>query len=396
MVNNFIKPRYDQCGFASLPQRIGDWLTGPDKYDAVVLFLIDGFGWRFVEKYQDTPFIKQIAHQGQIEKLISQFPSTTASHLTTLHTGRPVGEHGLFEWIYYEPSLGKVIAPLLFSFSGTSERDTLKSAGVKPRNLYPGKTLYTAFKKKGISATILQHREYTPSTYSNAMFRGALVRSYRDLPEGLVNLSQMLEKTNPQAYYVLYYDKIDGVSHDYGPESPQTEAEIQVFLTMMEQIFQKQMLLNGRRILCLLTADHGQVETDPQMSVYLNRDPRFAGILKYMKTDQEGKPIVPAGSARDFFLYIQDGMVDEAQYFLSKRLEGQAEVWKVANLISEGYFGPIISAKLPGRTGDLVILPYQGEAVWWYEKDKFEQRFRGHHGGLTPAEMEIPLLSWVL
>ena len=396
MVNNFIKPHYDLRGFASLPQRIGDWLTGPDKYDAVVLFLIDGFGWRFVEKYQDTPFIKQIAHQGQIEKLISQFPSTTASHLTTLHTGIPVGEHGLFEWIYYEPSLGKVIAPLLFSFSGTSERDTLKSAGVKPRNLYPRKTLYTAFKKKGISATILQHREYTPSTYSNAMFRGALVRSYRDLPEGLVNLSQMLEKTNPQAYYVLYYDKIDGVSHDYGPESPQTEAEIQVFLTMMEQIFQKQMLLNGRRILCLLTADHGQVETDPQMSVYLNRDPRFAGILKYLKTDQEGKPIVPAGSARDFFLYIQDGMVDEAQYFLSKRLEGQAEVWKVANLISEGYFGPIISAKLPGRTGDLVILPYQGEAVWWYEKDKFEQRFRGHHGGLTPAEMEIPLLSWVL
>jgi hypothetical protein len=228
------------------------------------------------------------------------------------------------------------------------------------------------------------------------MFRGALVRSYRDLPEGLVNLSQMLEKTNPQAYYVLYFDKIDGVSHDYGPESPQTEAEIQVFLTMMEQIFQKQMLLNGRRILCLLTADHGQVETDPQMSVYLNRDPRFAGILKYLKTDQEGKPIVPAGSARDFFLYIQDGMVDEAQYFLSKRLEGQAEVWNVANLISEGYFGPIISAKLPARTGDLVILPYQGEAVWWYEKDKFEQRFRGHHGGLTPAEMEIPLLSWVL
>jgi hypothetical protein len=34
-----------------------------------------------------------------------------------------------------------------------------------------------------------------------------------------------------------------------------------------------------------------------------------------------------------------------------------------------------------------------GEAVWWYEKDKFEQRFYGHHGGLTPQEMEIPLLA---
>jgi hypothetical protein len=44
------------------------------------------------------------------------------------------------------------------------------------------------------------------------------------------------------------------------------------------------------------------------------------------------------------------------------------------------------------RVGNLVILPYRGEAVWWYEKDRFEQKFRGHHGGLTPQEMEIPLL----
>ena len=396
MANNFIKPRYDQGGFAGLPQRIRDWLTGPEKYDAVVLFLIDGFGWRFFEKFQETPFLKQVAHIGHMEKLISQFPSTTAAHLTTLHTGMPVGEHGIFEWIYYEPALDAVIAPLLFSYSGTAERDTLKAAGVKPRSLYPATTFYGALKKQGIPTTILQNREYTPSAYSDAMFRGALVRSYRDLPEGLVTLSQFLEKPTPLAYYVLYNDKIDGVSHDHGPGSPQTEAEILIFLLMMEQIFQKSLTRNGRKILCLLTADHGQVATDPKTTVYLNRDSRFAGIEKFLKINREGKLIVPAGSARDFFLYIQEGMVDEAQGFLSTRLEGQAQVRKVTDLSAEGYFGPLISAKFPPRAGDLVILPHHGEAVWWFEKDKFEQRFRGHHGGLTPQEMEIPLLSWEL
>ena len=90
---------------------------------------MDGFGWRFFEKFQDEPFLKTAPGAGQVEKLIAQFPSTTAAHLTTLHTGMPVGEHGIFEWIYYEPALDAIIAPLLFSFAGTSQRDTLKQAG---------------------------------------------------------------------------------------------------------------------------------------------------------------------------------------------------------------------------------------------------------------------------
>jgi hypothetical protein len=54
----------------------------------------------------------------------------------------------------------------------------------------------------------------------------------------------------------------------------------------------------------------------------------------------------------------------------------------------------VISTRFLARAGNLVILPYRGESVWWFEKDKYEQRFRGHHGGLTKQEMEIPLLSW--
>ncbi len=86
--------------------------------------------------------------------------------------------------------------------------------------------------------------------------------------------------------------------------------------------------------------------------------------------------------------------MDEAQAFLTPRLEGQAEVRKVADLMSEGYFGPLLSPKFCARAGDLVILPYRYESVWWYEKNKHEQRYYGHHGGLTAQEMEIPLLTW--
>jgi len=394
MHTGFVKPRYDSGGFASLPQRVTDLLTGPQKYEAVVLFLIDGFGWRFFEKFQEAPFLKTVARDGQVEKLTAQFPSTTAAQITTIHTGMPVGEHGIFEWIYYEPTLDAIIAPLLFSFAGTFQRDTLKQVGAKPRQLFPTTTLYQSLKKQGVTSTIFQHREYTPSSFGDVIFSGAKSIGYKTLPEALINLAEALAKSTSTSYFVLYNEKIDAISHEYGPDSPQTTAEIQVFLMTMENIFQKALAGNRKKILFLLTADHGQSETDPQTTIYLNRDPRFAGIEKFLKTNRQGELLVPGGSARDFFLYIQAGLVDEAQAFLTARLEGRAEVRKVADLMSEGYFGPRLSPRFCARAGDLVLLPYRYESVWWYEKNKHEQRYYGHHGGLTPQEMEIPLLMW--
>ncbi len=394
MDSPFIRPRYDLGGFASLPGRLSDLLTS-GRYQNVVLFLIDGFGWRFFERFQDGPFLRRIgrADEMRLEKLTAQFPSTTCAHLTTLHTGQTVGEHGLFEWNIYEPDLEAVITPLLFSFAGTKERDTLLAAGVDPAVLFPFEPVYPALAERGLSATVLQPREYTPSTYSNALYRGAAAWGYQTLPEALVTLSQALARPAAPAYYLLYYASIDSISHDYGPASPQTEAEILNFLLALEHVF-----LPGLRpagpTLFLLTADHGQAEVDPQTTLYLNTDPRFAGVEKFIRPDRAGRPIVPIGAPRDFFLPIRDGRIAEARDFLAARLEGQAEVRAVAEMIAEGWFGPRVSDRLRARAGDLVILPYRGQAVWWYEKDKFVQKYYGHHGGLTPQEMEIPLIAW--
>ncbi len=396
MQTNFVKPRYDSGGFASLPQRIIELLTAPQKYDAVVLFLIDSFGWRLFEKFQREPFLKTAGRLGHVEKMMAQFPSTTASHVTTLHTGMPVGEHGVFEWTYYEPTLDALISPLLFSFAGTGQRDTLKSILAKPQRLFPNTTIYQPLKKQGVTSTIYQHHEYTPSTFGEVVFSGARALGYKTLPEAIVNLADALVKISSPAYFVLYYDRVDAICHEYGPESPQVEAEIRVMLMTMETVFQSALAGSHRKILFMLTADHGQSETNPQTTVYINRDPRFAGVEKFLRTSQNGELLVPGGSARDFFLYIKPGMVEEAQEFFSQRLEGKAEVRKVAELMSDGYFGPKLSPRFCARAGDLVILPYRFESVWWYEKNKHEMKYSGHHGGLTAQEMEIPLLTWEL
>lgn len=408
--NNFVKPQYDTGGFASLPHIVKHLLTGmgtpwpsPDafdglwrQYDAVVFFFIDSFGWRFFERYQDYPFLKQIAADGRIAQLTSQFPSTTAAHVTCIHTGLPVGQSGVYEWQYYEPQLDALIAPLLFSFAGTTKQETLKRTRIDPQKLYPTRTIYQDLQQLGITSYLFQHEGITThSTYSNILFNGARAVPYKTLSEALVNLQNLLVQQKSKSYFFLYFGTIDSICHEYGPNSPQLDAEIDTLLTMLDRLFLQKLKGQQTNTLFIMTADHGQIEVDPATTIYLNLDSQFSGIHKYLRHNQKGQPLVPGGSARDIFLYIKDQMLDDAQEFLAKRLTGKAEVYKVQTLIEQEFFGPLpVSATFLSRVGNLVILPYPNKTVWWYEKGKFEQKFFGHHGGLTHQEMDIPLLLY--
>jgi predicted AlkP superfamily pyrophosphatase or phosphodiesterase len=205
----------------------------------------------------------------------------------------------------------------------------------------------------------------------------------------------LLDRTTSPQYIYLYFNAIDATCHTYGPESAQLHAEIDTLLSTMERVLMPLLSQSKRRTLMLLTADHGQTAVDPHSTLYLNRDPAFADLHRYVRTDARGNLLIPAGSPRDMFVYIKDGLVDEAQAYLSERLVGRAHVLQVNDLLTTGMFGPEpISSVFRARAGDLVILPFDNETIWWYEQDRFEQTFWGHHGGLTPQEMEIPLLLY--
>jgi predicted AlkP superfamily pyrophosphatase or phosphodiesterase len=397
----FVKPRYDAHGFANLPAFITSLLGGPkarspfegltETYDNVLLFFIDGFGWRFYERFADAPVLQRFSQDGKVAKLTSLFPSTTSAHVPFIHSGQPMGESGLHEWNYYEPLLDAMIVPLLFSFTGTAERDQLRATGIDPKTLYPPRSIYRRLKGLGVKSQVFQHREYTPSTYSNIAFDGANTRGFKTLPESMVNIRQALSEAKGKNYTFFYYDKIDSINHEYGPDSPQADAEIDAFLTIVERNLFGKKLPGAGKTLLLLTADHGQSEVNPKTTVYLNR--AFPGFEKFIKTTDSGQLLVPGGSCRDMFLYIKDELLDEAQSLLSEGLVGKADVVRTSDLIEAGYFGPQVTPRLRERMGNLVILSYQYESVWWYEKGKFEQKYYGHHGGLTPQEMEIPLLA---
>ena len=163
------------------------------------------------------------------------------------------------------------------------------------------------------------------------------------------------------------------------------------FLRMMEELFYKKLSGKVGQTLVVLTADHGQVEVDPLRTIYLNK--LDIDIEQYLQRNQRGKLLIPAGSARDMFLHVKEERIDEVVALLQKHLADRAEVYCTEQLVAQHFFGSTQPSRaFLTRVGNVVILPYQNETVWWYEGGKFEMHFQGHHGGLTPEEMEIPLL----
>jgi hypothetical protein len=141
----------------------------------------------------------------------------------------------------------------------------------------------------------------------------------------------------------------------------------------------------------MMTADHGQIEVDPQTTYYLNI--QIPDIGRYLKTNQQGQLLVPAGSARDMFLYVKEEYLVEAVAFLREQLAGKAEIYPTQELVAQHFFGQQApSSAFLNRLGNVVILPYKNETVWWYQEGVFGMHFQGHHGGLTREEMEIALL----
>src|SRR4029079_13948964 len=216
-----VRPLADGYCFAALPAtaarllrgRGGGGLPGAPLADArgrverVVLVLLDAFGWRFFERYADRhPVLRRMLADGTVAKHTTQFPSTTAAHVTTLHTGRRVIEHGVYEWNIYEPSVDALITPLMFSFAGDRERDTLRQAGANPRALYPTATLYRRLATDGVRCLAFHPASFAPSTYDGVLLDGAVLHPYATLAGAFDTLGSTLAAGGGPTYAYVYID----------------------------------------------------------------------------------------------------------------------------------------------------------------------------------------------
>ena len=170
------------------------------------------------------------------------------------------------------------------------------------------------------------------------------------------------------------------MEHRYGPGSPEHLESLHYMAGLFNSLFEN---LSGQDISIIISSDHGFTP--------VNHKTYVSGVENLMST-KNGKRMPETWSPRDMAMYSENP--EKLKLFLENQLNGKADVITKPELLESGILGSRkVDEKYASRLGDVIVLPYSGNTVWYkyYEDDIIKDR--GMHGGLSREEMIIPLAT---
>jgi predicted AlkP superfamily pyrophosphatase or phosphodiesterase len=405
---NFMYPQYNKNCISKIPNTILHLfeaenektnsplentikITCPEKINKVVLLVIDGFGFnQFLNYHKENRFLTNLTNRGEVYPLTSVFPSQTTNALTTLNTGLTPQEHGLFECFIYLKEIG-VVNALQFERIGSKRQNELIYEGFDPTILLlKDRTIHNTLKQKGINTFTLINASNAFNACSKLIFQGSKIIPAVKSSDSIVRLRKNLEENSGEsAYFFVHLDTLDTISHEYGPESYEYYAELSLITYLLnKELVQKIEPKTAKETLLLVTADHGGVNVDPKETTYLNCLPK---TILNLQVGKNRKPILPTGGPREVFLHIKEEKLAETKEWLLQKIGYKAQIIETKEAAEKGLFGlGVASKEVFERTGNLMILPYRNETVWFENSEDRKISFLGQHGGLNEQEMLVP------
>jgi len=336
---------------------------GPSPHGRECIVLIDGMGYKALSDYQDEfPIFSQF---NSMAPMVSHFPSTTVTNLSSLGTGELPGVHGMLGYTIRVPH------------SGTPGRllNALKwDERVDPVIWQNSKTNFERARELGVNVSQVAAKRYEGSGFTRAALRGADYVGANQISEMVQGAVASLQKSPSFAY--VYLNNLDHAGHECGVGSEKWKVALSIVAELLTKLSER--LPSGTRI--WVTADHGMVNVGE--SIILGVDNELMENVTLL-----------GGEPRARHLYVKDGATTEtiAQW---REFFGDRVFIKDKNeILSESLFGSVISAQSHDRMGDFMAIPKGDLILIDAQRIPQESSMVGHHGGLTDSEMDIPLLS---
>lgn len=382
-----VLPDYGACGLFALAASIRAFLDGDSwrapgervcAHDEVagatvlVFILVDGLGDGFLQRHGAGGSL--LAHRRA--RLSSVFPSTTASAVTTMLTGLAPVTHGLTGWHIHDRRFGGVIAPLPMRVRAGG-----RVAGpLVLRRLFPYDSIFSRRRRPSI---MISPRAIAHSRFSQRHCRGAGIRPHDGLADMVAAIETAVAELSAHrgGYVHAYYPTFDALSHDFGSHSEEAVAEFWRIDAALGDLFGR-CATSGTSI--VVSADHGFIDSPDECQLRLEDYPEFAGMLDSALF----------GERRVAFCAVRAGAEDDFLAAASDILAGKGKVLRSADLLSAGLFGPgPRHPRIEERIGTHTLLMEPGWTIRDIMPGERPHHMIGVHGGLTPHEMWVPLIT---
>lgn len=347
LVNLIAELEYRLTGSAAAPRLQSDLAARIPPAQSYVFVLFDGLGDYQLSHPAAAPLAR--ARVGAID---SSFSTQTTVNTSTLATGLPPSQHGL---IAYLIRLNGRVVNTIFWFDAEG-----RAVDTDYREFLPVPNLSERLAAAGAESVVVQPPAFIDSPLNQLLYRGAtIVPADNDAASVRIALEQA---ARPGKLVAVYVPHVDAAAHAAGQESGLYREALLDAAAIWEAIANDL----PPHAVAIGTADHGHVDVAPHNRLQL---PHVPGVTFY-------------GDSR--VVYVTGDMDAAASLTASF-----PATW-VPRSDMDGWWGPApYHPDFERRRPDGALVADEGVALLYPGSDGI---MVGQHGGLTEAELRIPIL----
>lgn len=341
----------------------------------IILVLADGLGVSAVDGLARGAWLRR----RMLRAIRAPFPATTPVAITSLATGEYPARHGILGWWTYLP---EVDAPVtVFAHERATDNRSLDGLGVAVETLLCGPLLFPRFTR---DAALVMPAAIVDSAFTRWMAGGARRIGYHGQGEIVTATVERVRRAEQPTFTYLYTSMPDTIAHEAGIESAAVATAIDTLDRHLEAIEESLADVRGG-VRIVVVADHGHLAIDDSARLEVRDEDAIAAFLR----------VPPAGDLRTQYWHVRPGAHAAFEAEFRARFGAQFLLLSAETVDGLRLFGPDpLHAETRARLGDYLSLA-RGSAALRYAgfpgRDGY-LRMRSSHSGLTPAEIEVPLV----
>ena len=341
----------------------------------IILVLADGLGVEAVDRLSRNTWL----HRRMLRAIRAPFPTTTPVAITSLATGQYPAQHAILGWWTHLPAVDAPVT--VFAHERATDNRNLGQLNVTTETLLPAPLLFPQFKR---DAALIMPANIIDSVFTRWMAGDAQRTGYQKPKDIVTATIERVRKAEVPTFTYVYTPMPDTIAHEAGLDSPAAEEAIDALDADLDEIEEALHDVRGG-VRILVVADHGHLTIDDSARLEVADGDSICSLLT----------APPAGDLRTQFWHVQTGAHEAFEAAFRERLGQHFLLLRASTVEDLGLFGaPALTPETRARLGDYLSIA-RGAAVLRYAgfsgRDGY-MRMRSSHSGLTPSEMEVPLV----